>query len=92
MTTRDNIQKPIGKMILYGILSLASYFILFSNEEIVMEYFNRGGIYAALPIITAFYFSLVHGPFAGNMLSVLGFEPKTGKKEEFERADDKSPI
>jgi hypothetical protein len=51
------------------------------NRERVMEHFTRGGIYAALPILAAFFFSFLHGAFASNVLSVLGLEAAKSRKK-----------
>ncbi len=69
-------KKPIGKMILFGAMSLGAYALLLSNMKLVTHTFTLGGWYAALPVGTAFLFSFVHGAFASNLLSVLGLEPK----------------
>ena len=73
MTTKN---KPYMKMIIFGILSIASYVFLFENIKIAMEYFTRGGKYAGLIILTAFFFSFIHGAFASNTLDVFGLTPK----------------
>ena len=72
----QHMKKPYGKVLFFGILSLTSYVGLFMNKAIVMDYFTRGGKYAALVIITVFYFSFVHGAFASNALDVLGIKAK----------------
>ena len=69
-------KKPIGKMVLFGAMSLGAYGLLLSNMKLVTDTFTLGGWYAALPVGTAFLFSFVHGAFASNLLSVLGLEPK----------------
>ncbi len=74
---RTTQKKPYFKMLLYGALSAASYIFLFANVEFVNENFVKGGVYAALPIITALYFSFVHGAFASYLISVLGLKAKT---------------
>jgi hypothetical protein len=38
-------------------------------------------MYAFLPIITAFLFSIVHGSFTGNFWTLLGIEAAKKKKE-----------
>ncbi len=68
-------QKPYVKTIFFGVLSISLYAGLFMNVELVMDYFTRGGSYAALPIIAAFMFSFVHGAFASNTLDVIGLQP-----------------
>lgn len=65
-------KKPYGKAIIFGVISIASYIILFSNRTLVMDYFTRGGAFAAFPVITAFYFSFIHGAFCSNVLNVMG--------------------
>jgi hypothetical protein len=42
-----------------------------------MQFFTKGGYYAALPIATVFVFSFAHGAFASSLWSVLGIEPLT---------------
>ena len=62
------------KSVFMGVFSLALYAILLTEQDLVMQYFGRGGWYAALPIITAFTFSFVHGKFTGNFWTALGIE------------------
>jgi len=71
-------KKPYLLALALGALSLASYYVLFTNVNQVMEYFVRGGVYAALPILTALYFSIVHGSFASTILSILGLQAAKG--------------
>ena len=71
-----HMRKPYGKVLFFGILSLSSYVGLFMNKTLVMDYFTRGGKYAALVILTVFYFSFIHGAFASNALDVLGIRAK----------------
>ncbi len=72
-------KKPYMAAAVFGVLSIASYIVVFTNQSIVTEYTTRGGIYAALPIAAAFYFSLLHGAFAGSVLRVLGIR-SNGKR------------
>lgn len=74
-------KKPYGEAIILGIISLALYVVLLTQQEIVNEYFTKGGVYAFLPIAAAFLFSLVHGNFTGNFWTVLGIEASKKKKE-----------
>ena len=69
-------KKPVGKMLLFGSVSLAAYALLITNEALVTNTYTLGGWWAALPVGTAFGFSFIHGAFASNLLSVLGLEPK----------------
>jgi F0F1-type ATP synthase assembly protein I len=73
-------KKPIGKMILFGIGSITLYVLLLSKQDFINNNFVRGGIYALLPIATAFIFSFFHGSFTGSFWTVLGVEAK--KKKE----------
>lgn len=75
MSTAHQKPKPYLKTAVFGLLSLGSYAALFTHLDLVAEYFTRGGWWAALPLVTAFYFSLVHGVFASNVLSLLKLEP-----------------
>lgn len=74
-------KKPYGAAIIMGIISLALYWVLLTEQEVVNEYFTKGGVYAFLPIAAAFLFSLVHGNFTGNFWTLLGIEASKKKKE-----------
>ena len=74
-------KKPYGAAIILGIVSLALYVVLLTQQEVVNEYFTKGGVYAFLPIAAAFLFSVVHGNFTGNFWTVLGVEASKKKKE-----------
>jgi hypothetical protein len=67
-------KKPIGKMIISGIFSIALFTALFTNQDLVSSAFTRGGWYAFLPIGTALIFSFVHGSFTGHFWTVMGIE------------------
>lgn len=69
-------KKPYLAAIVFGIVSLTAYVLLFSNESLVTEKYTIGGWYTILPVGTAFFFSFIHGAFASNVLSALGFEAK----------------
>lgn len=64
----------IGQMILFGAVSSLLYLAVFTHSSSVMEYFTKGGYYAALPVATVFIFSFIHGTFASKLWSVLGIE------------------
>lgn len=74
-------KKPVGKMIIMGIVSVALYGLLLSNQGVINGYMVRGGLYAFLPIAVAFIFSMVHGSFTGKFWTVLGIEAAKKKKE-----------
>lgn len=77
---RTNIQpqksKPYMKTLLFGAVSLTAYVLLFKNERLITTTFTTGGWYTLFPVLTAFFFSFIHGAFASNLLSVLGLEAK----------------
>jgi len=64
--------KPVGKLVAYGIGSVALYAAVFMFQDVIMANFARGGVHTALPIATVFLFSWVHGTFAGTLWEVLG--------------------
>ena len=66
--------KLITRTIGLGVASAALYAAVFTNTGTIMTYFTKGGIYAALPILTVFAFSFVYGPFTANLWSLLGIE------------------
>ena len=74
-------KKPYGKMIFMGIISVVLYITLLLKQDIINEYFALGGVYAFLPIATAFIFSFFHGSFTGNFWTVLGIEAAKKRKE-----------
>jgi hypothetical protein len=73
-------KKPIGKMVVAGIFSIALYTTLLVKQDMISDYFTRGRLYALLPIATAFIFSFFHGSFTGSFWTVLGVEAR--KKKE----------
>lgn len=74
-------KKPVASMLVIGIISVTLYVMLLYNQDTINEYFGRGGIYAFLPIATAFIFSIIHGSFTGKFWSVLGIEASKRKRE-----------
>ena len=74
-------KKPVGKMLVMGVISIALYALLLAKQDEVNSIFGKGGWYAFLPIITAFVFSFVHGAFTGDFWTVLGIEAAKKKKE-----------
>jgi len=75
-------KKPYVQFVIFGILSATSYVFLFMKQDVVIDYTTRGGIFAALPIAAAFYFSFVHGAFGSNLLSLLGVTPQGRENKE----------
>ena len=69
-------KRPVMQTLLFGSMSISAYVFLFWNEAWVTDNFTRGGWYAAYPIATAFFFSLVHGGFTSHLITTLGLEEK----------------
>jgi len=81
MAQSSTKKKPVGAMIVMGIISLALYATLLLKQDLINSTFAKGGMYALLPIITAFIFSYFHGSFTGHFWTVLGVEASKKKKE-----------
>jgi hypothetical protein len=81
MAKSTSRKKPVVAMIIMGIISLAMYAALLLNQDTVNSTFAKGGLYALLPIITAFAFSYFHGHFTGHFWTVLGVEASKKKTE-----------
>jgi hypothetical protein len=74
-------KKPIGSLIIMGIISITLYAALLSHQDLLISMFGKGGMYAFLPIITALVFSYIHGSFTSSFWTVLGIEAAKKKKE-----------
>jgi len=74
-------KKPVGVMLLTGIISTALYAVLLMNQDLLNTNFSKGGLYALLPIATAFLFSFIHGNFTGSFWTVMGVEASRKKME-----------
>ncbi len=81
MAQSNTKKKPVGALIVAGIVSVALYATLLLKQDLVNGTFAKGGLYAFLPIVTAFVFSYVHGSFTGHFWTVLGIEAAKKKKE-----------
>ncbi len=76
---QHSLKKPVGKMILTGVISVGLYVLLLTNQGFINSTFGKGGLYAILPIATALVFSFIHGTFTGSFWSVLGVEASKKK-------------
>jgi F0F1-type ATP synthase assembly protein I len=74
-------KKPVAAMIVMGVVYVALYATLLLKQDMINSTFAKGGLYAFLPIITAFLFSYFHGAFTGHFWTVLGVEAAKKKKE-----------
>lgn len=75
-------KKSAGPMVLFGLASLSLYAALLLEQDAVTDVFARGGLFALLPIATAFVFSFVHGSFTGKFWTAMGIEAARKKKRE----------
>ncbi|MFP5257666.1 MAG: hypothetical protein ACLGQH_01465 [Acidobacteriota bacterium] len=62
----------MGKLLAYGIGSVALYTAVYQFQDILLTTSAKGGMYTVLPIATVFLFSWIHGTFAGTLWEVLG--------------------
>lgn len=81
MAATSSKKKPVTALVLTGIVSIVMYGLLLSKQDLINSTFGKGGMYAILPIVTAFLFSFVHGAFTGHFWTVLGIEAAKKKKE-----------
>ncbi len=72
--TQASKKSCAGKMVVALTGAAAIYAGLFANEGLVTSTFTKGGLYATLPILTAFLFSFVYSAFAHNFWALLGIE------------------
>jgi len=86
----NNRRRLYGTTLLSGAVSISSYILLYTHQDWVTRNFTRGGVYAVLPIATAFYFSFVHGTFTSCLLHVVGFRTATGAAADKRQAGDSS--
>lgn len=70
-TTR---KRHVKHCFVFGALTAGLYAAVFANQEIVMTYFAKGGIYALLPVAMVFAVSYAHGNFTSAFWSALGIE------------------
>ena len=65
----------LGKILLFGSISLALYGAVFAYAEPLTSLFAKGGAYCVLPVITIFVVSFFHAAFAGSIWAALGIAP-----------------
>jgi hypothetical protein len=66
------------KTLIFGVMTAAFYAAVFSNSDLIMKYFTKGGMYTLLPVATVFAFSYAHGSFTSHFWSALGIEGSKG--------------
>lgn len=76
----DSNMHLAGKMMtrasLYGLVSLALYFLLYFFEDAILEFTSRGNWYFIAPVAIAFVFSFFHGAFTSHFWDSLGIKAK----------------
>jgi len=80
---REAPEKPVGKTVAYGLISLLLYAALYVWEDQILRWTTTGGWYFILPVAAAFVFSIFHGGFTGHFWEALGIRarPAEGKKK-----------
>lgn len=67
-------KRHVKNCFLFGGLTAGLYASVFAYQDVVMTYFTKGGLYAALPVATVFAVSYFHGNFTSAFWSALGIE------------------
>ena len=67
-------KRHVKNCFIFGALTAGVYAAIFANQELVMTYFTKGGIYALLPVAVVFAVSYAHGNFTSSFWSALGIE------------------
>jgi hypothetical protein len=78
----DSLERPAGKALAYGAVSLLLYVALFVWEDQILRWTTRGGWYFVLPVAIAFLFSFFHGGFTGYFWDVLGIQAKPTEEKK----------
>jgi hypothetical protein len=74
MSTTTSKKRHVKNCFIFGALTAALYAAVFTNQELVMKYFTKGGFFALLPVAVVFALSYVHGNFTSSFWSALGIE------------------
>jgi hypothetical protein len=81
-----------SRAVLFGILTIGVYAAVFTNTDMVMRLFTKGGINAVLPVAMVFLVSYVHGSFASNFWTALGIEGSAKKTVRKDVPAEKRPA
>jgi hypothetical protein len=74
-------QKPIGRVLVYGGLSLTLYALIYFYEQEILHWSTRGGWYFIVPVMLAFLFSFFHGGLTRYLWEALGVRARDRKSE-----------
>ena len=98
MASTSSKKGYLVKTLIFGALTAGLYAAVFTNQQWIMKYFTKGGIFALLPVATVFVFSYAHGSFTSNFWSALGIEgskasmtQKVEKSKTVEKQKDTRP-
>lgn len=67
-------KRHVKNCFVFGALTAGVYAAVFTNQDLVMTYFTKGGFYALLPVAVVFAVSYAHGNFTSSFWSALGIE------------------
>jgi hypothetical protein len=74
MTATSSRKRHVKNCFIFGALTAGVYAAVFTNQELVMKYFTKGGLFSLLPVAVVFAISYVHGNFTSAFWSALGIE------------------
>ena len=72
----DLAGKQVTRAAVFGLVSVALYFLLYFFEDAILEFTSHGDWYFIAPVAVAFLFSYVHGNFTAHFWEVLGIKAK----------------
>ena len=74
---------PIGRLLLYGGVSLSLYALIYLYEQEIMHWSTKGGWYFIIPVMLAFLFSFLHGGLTRYFWEVMGVRARNreGKQQ-----------
>lgn len=67
-------KRHVKNCFVFGALTVGLYAAVFANQDMVMTYFTKGGVYSLLPVAVVFAVSYFHGNFTSAFWSALGIE------------------
>lgn len=85
-------KRHLHNTLVFGGLTTALYAAVFMNQDVIMTYFSKGGIYAALPVSLVFAVSYFHGNFTSSFWSALGIESSKATAVKTVEVRDDKPV
>ena len=67
-------KRHLKNCLVFGALTAGLYAAVFTNQDWVMTYFTKGGVYSLLPVAVVVGVSYAHGNFTSAFWSALGIE------------------